>query len=195
MEKNQVNIPIEAEFHMLRHFESFSQESLERIRSKYSSEQIDTEIEQAGSRFYRNFATDIPELLNHLSIFPYEEIVGENGNHILRFQTNQNIGEKGIAALNDISIEAQEAIVFKNNRGILLKHLQVEVLPSTNVFVIILKPEAGLLQFVTAFPGEAAMPLPFVTLEPVFRIKCQAYWNQHVFLDLNKKLNTFKYNA
>jgi hypothetical protein len=95
--------------------------------------------------------------------------------------------------LNDIVDCLRKSTIFiKNNRGIPLKHLQVDQLPVTNTFVIILKPEVDRFQFITAFPGEAAMPLPFDSLDPKFKEMCQKYWNGHVFLEINKNSNTLK---
>ena len=131
MEKNQVHIPIEAEFHMLRHFEQCSAQSLDRIRVQYTQEQI-------------------------------------------------------AAEMDTLSQEQKDKITFQTNRGLDLMHLQVDQLPPSNAYVLILKPIETGYHFITAFPGDEGMPLPYETLPEDLRKECKAYWDRHVFLDKGK---------
>jgi hypothetical protein len=62
-------------------------------------------------------------------------------------------------------------------------HLKVDQLPPTNTFVLILKPDGDTYRFITAFPGDEGMPLPYETLPEDLRKACKAYWDKHVFLD------------
>ena len=183
MEKNQVNIPIEAEFHMLRHFEQCSAQSLDRIRVQYSQEQIDSEMAQAGSRFYHSYATDIPSILDHVFARVFNQKTGNNGNVILSLQTDTQVGENGVAEIDTLTQDQKDKIKFQNNRGLDLMHLQVDQLPPTNAYVLILKPIENGYNFITAFPGDEGMPLPYETLPEDLRKACKAYWDKHVFLD------------
>ena len=183
MEKNQIHISIEAEFHMLRHFESFSEDSLNRIRSAFNNAQIEAEIAQAGSRFYSIFANDIYSLLNQLFAKQFNEILGLNGNLVLTANADLPIGEHGVVALANLSADEKSRVNLQSNRGLQLMHLAVEQLPSTNVFCVVLKQAGAVYQFVTAFPGDEGMPLPHETLPEDYRKQCKDYWDKHVFLD------------
>ena len=183
MEKNQINIPIEAEFHMLRHFEQCSAQSLDRILVQYNQEQIDTEMAQIGSRFYHSFATDIPSILDHVFAGDFKQKTGNNGNVILSLQTDTQVGEHGVAEMDTLTQAQKDKISLQNNRGLDLMHLQVDQLPPTNAYVLILKPIENGYNFITAFPGDEGMPLPYETLPEDFRKECKAYWDRHVFLD------------
>jgi hypothetical protein len=183
MEKNQIYIPIEAEFHMLRHFELCSAKSLDRILVQYTQEQIDTEMAQIGSRFYHSFATDIPSILDHVFAGDFKQKTGNNGNAILSLQTDTQVGEHGVAEMDTLTQAQKDKISLQNNRGLVLMHLQVDQLPSTNAYVLILKPIENGYNFITAFPGDEGMPLPYETLPEDFRKECKAYWDRHVFLD------------
>jgi hypothetical protein len=183
MEKNQVFIPIEAEFHMLRHFEQCSAQSLDRIRVQYSQEQIAAEMAQVGSRFYKIFATDIPSILDNVFAGVFNQKTGNNGNVILSLQADIQVGEHGVAKMDKLTQVQKDKITFKNNRGLDLMHLQVDQLPPTNAYVLILKPIENGYNFITAFPGDEGMPLPYETLSEDYRKICKAYWDEHVFLD------------
>jgi hypothetical protein len=183
MEKNQVHISIEAEFHMLRHFESFSESSLNRIKTVFTQAQIDAEIKQAGSRFYQSFAKDISSILDQVFANNFRQKTSSNGNVILSALFAVKVGEHGVAEMDTLSQEEKDKIKFQNNRGLDLMHLQVDQLPPSNAYVLILKPIENGYHFITAFPGDEGMPLPYETLPEAYRKQCKAYWDKHVFLD------------
>jgi hypothetical protein len=183
MEKDQIYYSIEAELHMLRHFETCSSQSMERLRLIYTTEQIEAEINQAGSRFYKHFANDIPSLLMNLFQKQFDINVGINGNIVLSVNSDFQVGEYSIVELSGLSEFERNSIKFQNNRGLELMHLTVEKLPSTRAFVVILKPSGESYQFITAFPGVEGMPLPYDTLPEVLRKECKKYWDRHVFLE------------
>jgi len=183
MEKNKIYFSLEAEFHMLRHFEQCSVQSLDRIRVQYSQEQIAAEVAQVGSRFYHSFATDIPSILDHVFAGVFNQKTGNNGNVILSLQTDTQVGEHGVAEMDTLSQEHKDKITVQNNRGLDLMHLKVDQLPPTSAFVLILKPIENGYNFITAFPGDEGMPLPYETLPEAYRKQCKAYWDKHVFLD------------
>ena len=141
MEKNQIHISIDAEFHMLRHFEQISEDSLTRIKTLFTQAQIESEMLQAGSRFYPSFATDIPTILDHLFSSPFTSKNGKNGNLILSIKADCSIGELGVISINLLSQDEKEKIIFQSNRGFKLMHLKVSQLPSTCEYVVILKPQ------------------------------------------------------
>jgi len=188
MEIDEINYGIESEFHMLRHFESPSVELTQKlIDSGYSRIQMEAELNEPGSRFWRSFATDILSLLHQIFFNGFSTQIGSNGNIILNGMVKSadysgGIGTKSVISIEDIEDQNRSRIFFKKNRGIDLLHLEVEILPTTIEFTIILRKTSNNYIFITAFPGEPSMPLPTYDMSNDLRKQCQDYWATHVFL-------------
>ena len=188
MEINQIDYTLVNQFHMLRHFQDTSDELIEQLRhSGYSNGEIKTELSEPGSRFYKNFADNITSLLKKVFKYGFTETIGANGNQVLTGKADSNdfiggVGSKSVVSVSDL-IESETAkVFFKKNRGIDLMHLNVDELPTTFDYTIILKPINGRFIFITAFPGEPAMPLPDHKLESALYDQCKQYWDNRVFL-------------
>lgn len=183
-----INIGIQSQFHMLRHFEGISDElRVQLLISGKTQESIDSELAEPGSRFYSNFATDITTLLQRLFSDVYVEELGGNGNIVLKGAANAStfpngIGTKSVVPLEIIPIEDRDRIYYQVNRGVSLKHLKVEKLPITNEYTVILKPTDDKTLFITSFPGPPAMPLPDHQMNKDLYDKCKYFWEDHVFL-------------
>ena len=188
MENEKIIYSLQNEFHMLRHFEGVSDELREQLLiSGKTQESIERELAEPGSRFYSNFAPDITTLLQRLFSDVYVEELGGNGNIVLKGAANAStfpngIGTLSVVPLENIPIEDRDRIYYQVNRGVSLKHLKVDILPSTLVYTVILKPIEAKNQFITAFPGPPAMPLPVDTMEKNLFESCKIFWDSHVFL-------------
>ena len=188
MENEKIIYSLQNEFHMLRHFEGISDELREQLLiSGKTQESIDHELAEPGSRFYSKFAPDITTLLQRLFSGVYVEELGGNGNIILNGEANirafpNGIGTLSVVPLESIPIEHRDRIYYQVNRGVALKHIKVDKLPSTHLYSVITRPIEAKRQFITAFPGPPAMPLPDSKMEKSFFDACELYWNQHVFL-------------
>lgn len=190
MENEKIIYSLQNEFHMLRHFEGISDELREQLLiSGKIQESIDHELAEPGSRFYSNFAPDITTLLQRLFSEEYLEELGGNGNIVLKGEANTSafpngIGTLSVVPLESIRIEHRDRIYYQVNRGVALKHFKVDILPSTLAYTVILKLIEGKNQFITAFPGPPAMPLPSNVMEKNLFASCKSYWDSHVFLVL-----------
>ena len=188
MEIDEINYGIESQFHMLRHFESPSDELKQQlINSGYSMIQIESELNEPGSRFWRSFATDISSLLDKAFACGFSTQIGSNGNIILNGRAKKEdyslgIGTKSVISIEDLEELNRSRIFIKKNRGTDLLHFEVETLPTTLEFTIILKKTSTSYIFITAFSGEPAMPLPSYDMPNELRKQCQDYWATHVFL-------------
>ncbi len=175
-------------FHMLRHFESNDTNILsELIHHGYSEAQIQNEITLTGSRFHSDFADNIPSLLKRLFEFRHTKQTGDNGNLIIDFTANdrdQTIGTSAVVGISDLSTKQKSEIYTELNRSYLMQHLNVDFLPKTNKACVILKPVKDYFQFITAFPGVSAMPIPNKEMDNAIYKKCKEYWDRHVFLKL-----------
>jgi len=188
MEIESIKYDLYTQFHMLRHFERVDENlRLELSLIGYSLEMVNKEFTQIGSRFSNKFATDIESLLKQMELYGYQETKGLNGNLILVCTTPNadyvdGIGAMAVVPIKALSPKQQAEIIYKENRNVPLAHLQVESLPLTNTFCIVLKKKSGAYLFITAFPGEPAMPLPDERMDNYIYNQAKAYWDAHVFL-------------
>jgi hypothetical protein len=185
---SDINIGIPSHFHMLRHFEAISDELRKQLLMYgKTEEQIENELSEPGSRFYSTFAVDITSLLHQLSSGQYFQELGLNGNIILQAEASaklfpNGVGTLSVVPLENIPIQNRDEVFYQDNRGVSLKHFKVGTLPGTHVYTVILKPIDEKQQFITAFPGTAAMPLPDHRMEKDLYAKCKDFWENHVFL-------------
>lgn len=185
---NNIKYTLANQMHMLRHFEGLS-DALDAslLRAGYTAKGIKKELTEPGSRFFRTFAADIPSLLERVFQYPLKEIPGDNGNLLLhgvvdRTDFPNGIGSSGVLPLTGIPSEEKSRIFIRRNRGIDLLHLEVEKVPSTHEFTLVLRPTNHGHVFITAFPGPPSMPLPNHRLKKPIYEQCKAYWQNHVFL-------------
>ena len=181
---------LDSELHMIRHFNCVSENLRNKLtENDISSSQIDNNLLVPGSRFYTSFASNINQLLIKAFMYDFTHHLGDNGNWLLNFKIPNSefpsgIGTKTVVNINEISISEHINIYVEKNRGVPLLHLNVKSLPTTNEFVIILKPVGDRFIFITAFPGPAAMPLPVDAMEKIHFDSCKNFWDSHVFLVL-----------
>lgn len=191
MENEKIVFSIQNNFHMLRHFEGISDELRQQLLlSGKSNESIERELNEPGSRFFTNFATDITTLLQRVISGTYDEELGGNGNILLKGKADtkeflNGIGTLSVVPIENIPVESFGKVYYQVNRGISLRHLKVDKLPITHEYTVILKPTDDKPLFITAFPGPPAMPLPMDTMEKKLFESCKSFWDSHVFLVKN----------
>jgi hypothetical protein len=173
---------------MLRHFEKIDTITQEKLLTNgYSLSQMQQELSLPGSKFFTHFANDINELLEKVLQHPYQKTTGINGNYIFesvlsKTEYPNGIGTKAVVNLDEISKEKQAEIFYEKNRNFSLAHLLVEDFPITNQCTLILKPVPEGYNFITAFSGESAMPIPDYKMTNAHFDACKIFWDQHVFL-------------
>ncbi len=190
MEKNSIRFNAETEFHMLRHFSGPKETYIKYFTSLGKSViEIEKELNEVGSRFIPPFATNIQQIIDRLFSFGFTETVGINGNKILKCSVSNEhfpngVGSQSVISINSLSSVHREQIFYKENRGIKLKHLKVDDMPSTSEFCVILKPHKSEYILITSFPGNQAMPLPNYQMDKLLYEECKLFWENHVFLIL-----------
>lgn len=195
MEKNSIKFNAETEFHMLRHFSGPKETYMKYFTSLGKSVfEIEKELNEVGSRFMPLFATNIQQIIDHLFSFGFKEAEGINGNRVLTCSVLKEhfpigIGSQTVIPVSSLSPVEREQIFYKENRGIKLKHLKVDEMPSTSDFCVILKPHRSEYIFITAFPGDQAMPLPNHQMDKLLYEECSSFWENHVFLVLGLNIN------
>jgi len=173
---------------MLRHFQCISTAlKLELLRAGYTESRINTEMTEPGSRFFQSFAVSIPSLLKEILKGDYVEFLGENKNTVIHGQIPQSeykygIGTKAVVPIEEIPLEKRHLIFTRINRATRLLHFQMDELPPTWDFTLVLRKTTNGFVFITSFPGIPAMPLPSRRLRQHEYVKCKEYWDNHVFL-------------
>lgn len=191
--REEVRLGSESEFHMLRHFSSVEEGMLANIRGKgHSRREIDDMLNAPGSRFHATFADSIDGLLEILFKYPFRMNEGISGNLELEWgfpmaEYPSGVGTRSVSSMESLSEEQRRSVYILKNRGMDLLHLDVEALPATWDCCLVLKRiKAGFL-FITAFPGNPALPLPYAGMEPAALAACSEYWDSHVFLAEKRK--------
>jgi hypothetical protein len=192
MTTSSIHIGPQSAFHMLRHFKVLKDElSAELLKSGRTVDAIEKELNEPGSRFHTEFAEDIEGLLDQIIKDGYKEEMGLNGNAFWLGKADISKYPNGVGTLSVVSIETipvneRTKIFYKQNRGVDLLHYEVDQLPTTAEYTVILKPTNQRPVFITAFPGPPAMPLPERSMEKSLYEQCKSYWENHVFLVLGK---------
>lgn len=190
MEKDSIRINTQSEFHMLRHFSGHREAYIQYfIAHGKAVSEIEKELNEIASRFVPDFASSIAQIIDRVFSFGFNEEVGLNGNKILKCivskeQFPNGIGSNSVLPITSLSSAQKEQVFYKVNRGIKLKHLIVDEMPSTSNFCVILKPHKLEYIFITAFPGNQAMPLPNHQMSKLLYEECKSFWKNHVFLIL-----------
>lgn len=176
-------------FHMVRHFESLSENGIKCLLNRgYTASDIELNHTMAGSKFYSLFANDIKTLVEQCSFGTiiqcqprkkYQEIV-------LRFDENlfpNGIGTVGVCNKNDLSkLKASEPIL-KLNRGVSVLHATVSNLPKCSELTVVVKKQSSSYFLITAFPGLPALPLPHIKMNSQELELSKQYWSEQVFLE------------
>ncbi len=188
IEIDKVSFTLQSQFHMLRHFESVDDTTLQLLNNNgYTQNQIQQELSLPGSKFFSHFANNIKVLLEKILLHPYQKSTGLNGNHIIEStlpidEYPNGIGTKAVVSLADISSAQKAQIFIEKNRNYALAHILVDTLPITNQCTLILKPIPEGYAFITAFSGESAMPIPDFKMPKSQFDSCKTFWDGHVFL-------------
>ena len=188
MKLDKLDYNIHSEFHMLRHFECVNEDKIHLFeKAGYSCAEITHEMQEPGSRFFSDFANDIDSLLKKIFGLVFNKTIAFNGKINLLATADKNkyplgIGTTAILSLKEIPENLKDEIYYEMNRGQKLLHLKVNEFPTTNNYTIIIDEQHGQYNFISAFPGEPAMPLADDKMNEKLYQKAKQYWEEHVFL-------------
>jgi hypothetical protein len=188
LEPTKIKYRIDNAFHMLRHFEGMDEQlRASLLRAGHVEKNIQAELTLPGSRFFSDFASDIPGLLSRIGQYP--SVILETGDRNIQLNGQvssldfpNGIGSRAVMCLDELSAVERAGIFLRNNRGLDLLHLEVNKIPPTWEFTLVLRPTQQGHVFITAFPGPPAMPLPYHRLGRKRQEECKAFWAKHVFL-------------
>ena len=188
MDWENIRFKIDTEFHLLRHFRTANPELTRRLKMQgYTQEQIAEVLSLPGSRFHNDFAKSIDDLIERLRNAVVKEHAGLNGNRIITADFPRDIHKEGIGTIallpfSELDAFQQSKVYQAENRGYLLKHLEVSNLPYTWQLTMILATAEDGLRLITAFPGTPGLPLPNEQMNKDMYEQCEAFWDKQVFL-------------
>lgn len=188
MEPTKIKYRIDNAFHMLRHFEGMDEQlQANLLKASYVEKVFKEALALPGSRFFANFAMDIPGLLNRVFHYPFVLLETEDRNIQLNGQVPpadfpDGIGTKAVVPVDELTASERAGIFLRKNRGLDLLHLQVDKIPPTWEFTLVLRPTQQGHVFITAFSGSPALPLPHYRLSRKKQEEYRAFWDKHVFL-------------
>ena len=188
LEPKNIKYRIDNAFHMLRHFEGMEEQlRTSLLKAGYVEKAIKEALALPGSRFFTNFALDIQGLLNRICHYPFVLLETEDRNIQLNGQVPpkdfpNGIGTRAVVPVDELPASERAGIFLQKNRGLDLLHLQVDKLPPTWEFTLVLRPTQQGHVFITAFPGPPALPLPQHRFSRKRYDECKAFWDAHVFL-------------
>jgi hypothetical protein len=173
---------------MLRHFEGMDEQLQSNLlRAGHVEKTIHAALTLPGSRFFSNFALDISGLLNRVFHYPFDLMETGDRNIQLNGQVPptdfpNGIGTRAVVPVDELSASERAGIFLRKNRALDLLHLQVDKIPPTWEFTLVLRPTQQGHVFITAFPGQPALPLPKHRFSRKKYDECKAFWDAHVFL-------------
>ena len=173
---------------MLRHFEGVDEQLQSNLlRAGHVEKTIQAALTLPGSRFFSQFASDIPGLLNRVFNYPFMMLETGDRNIQLNGKVSptdfpDGIGTRAVMPVDELSASERAGIFLQKNRGLDLLHLQVDKIPPTWEFTLVLRPTQQGHVFITAFPGPPALPLPQHRFSRKRHDECKAFWDTHVFL-------------
>ena len=188
MEIEKIKLNDLDEYHMLRHFDKIDLSKINNFKSLgFNPTEIKKQLNLSGSRFFAEFASDISTLLLFTNKYGFETIEGLNGNILLSISVPKTdypfgIGTLAIVPISELTKSQKSEIYFQLNRGAHLPHLKVLEYPKTATYTVVIKKKLDDYHFITAFPGEPGMPIPFEGMDQNLHEKCLEYWSNHVFL-------------
>lgn len=181
-------------FHMLRHFESIHEPAQNcLLERRYNPTAIKAALAIPGSRFYTNFAQDLKKLEQQMQLGVKQKVHSNPGYQHWQISFDMHQFPKGIGALGVVPIADLEKLgasnlIQKFNRGVLIQHATVNVLPNSWDMTVVVKEQKNYYLLITAFPGMPSMPLPKLHSDTAFNSACQDYWKEHCFLEIDKGL-------
>jgi len=134
-------------FHMLRHFVQINDSAKSCLLERgYRIKAIEENLKMIGSKFHPPFATDIKTLIANCEGMIPTQIKLRDKYEEYTFLFNKENYPKGIGSKALVSLEQAKGftdatIVVKENRGVLLNHLQVESIPNEWQMTMIVKPQ------------------------------------------------------
>jgi hypothetical protein len=175
-------------FHLLLHLEKPDELFLDQIRQAgYAETRIMQQLSIPGSRFFPEFVSDIQSLIARVNECQRSVTLEANGNLRITAQVDlkyfpQGAGTNAVIPVDKLMDSQKSNLFLQRNRGNHIQHLHVTSLPTTNHFMVFVKPLKNGHRFITAFPGEASMPMPHHGMKPALFEACKVFWDNHVVL-------------
>jgi hypothetical protein len=178
-EKLELQLSDFSQLYLCKHFTNIGEDEKNRLVSFFSSQEVENNLSQIGSKFLSEFAKGPIDLIEKLKLnVPNKVFIQNNGRKVSIYVFDQHIGTTGIIHRNAIPSEFREQI-YTEKRGksiVFVWKSREEVFK--NQLVLITDNE----QVITCFPGLYAPPLPSSEMTEVELNESMDFWGQHVFI-------------
>jgi len=181
MEKEVMyHIGPETALYLCKHFFQIDNEERIAIEKTSTSNAIEIQLRQIGSKFYPEFTKGPFELVSLLNTINPTAVFEQNNERIVSiFKFESPIGHNGIISLEDIGEENQNEVYTKQRNGIDVKVWRTSLKNDTNQLVLIRKEK----NVITCFPGIYAPPLPTLKMTQSELKMAEDFWIEHVFIE------------
>ncbi|MFI3281850.1 MAG: hypothetical protein R3Y44_07780 [Rikenellaceae bacterium] len=178
----KINFGVSSLYHSLLHFYSTSREveSL-LLDAEYTSEQIDRQLSDAGSKFFSDFASSPQDVVDAIERQTQRSILDQgvwdaDGRCRLSFALDRNIGVVNVVKISELTAQERSSIREIYRGEILTRVATSERTFPTNLCQIIVGGEAQSPELITLFPGALTPPLPTTDY------MSDPFWSQHTFI-------------
>ena len=197
LELSIINLPIEKQYYLLKHFSSIDKKYETKLMNlgQYSKMDIEDMLNTSGSKFNAEFALNPEDLWNKMiKIADYSDFtINETAEKIylsvnISSFANSPIGTNNLISISDL-LENQKKQIFKqkrNNYNAL--HLIAKGFPTYEITLIL--SNKPIPKIITIFPGIFAPPFPDKKnqLQTEYNMN-NKFWENHVFLIENREKN------
>jgi len=133
------------------------------------------------------FLEDITNVAQLLALVDESTLVEKKTQGRMRsclvFEHHREIGRLGIG----LRTQYDAGLIQQEMRdGIMIDFVNVEQLPTTNVFTLVCTWEKGRWQLITAYPGPAGEPFPHPKWDAQQNEQSERFWSRYVLLKLKK---------
>jgi hypothetical protein len=125
LESTNIKYRIDNAFHMLRHFEGMDEQlQANLLRAGHVEKNIQAALTLPGSRFFSEFASDIPGLLNRVFHYPFVLLETEDRNiqlngHVPPTDFPNGIGTRAVLPVDELTASQRAGIFIRKNRALI----------------------------------------------------------------------------
>ncbi len=186
----QLQFPIERQFHVLKHFVDIDKEYELLMLKYYSNEEINSTRNNFGSSFYKDFSDNPVSLLNSLLDKKIDSIdidaVTKNIHLSYSFSKNEyidGIGLDNLVAIEELRPDEVIAIRTKYLGGNKVQSVNTEAKPTWDLHLILAKQSDSYI-VITIFLGKYAPPFPdYKNQSKEYYLENKKFWDKHVFIE------------
>ena len=187
-------IPLNSQFHILRHFSRIDEDFRQELKTKtgFSDKEINAELALSGSKFYPAFVKNPLQLWDKILNHPKFSLPETNDWKQKRFvvvllfdqsEYPEGIATDSLVSLDQLLPEERIHLQKKERGGYLVNQVRISRNNSTRQINVIFGDETQPI-LKTIFPGIYAPPFPDAVRQSDSEFTANtAFWEQHAFIE------------